>query len=118
VWDATVREVCCRPFQHVGGGDALLVGLDLGVGQAGVVVDDDMDVVEVETDPVVARSVVAGALAGVGASAAAVGDAAEFLYVHVDELARALPFVADSGGPGGSAPAGRPRPPLPAPGRS
>ena len=46
--NAVVGEILRRPGQDRGGGGAFLVGLDLGVGQAGVVVNDGVDVVEGE----------------------------------------------------------------------
>jgi hypothetical protein len=52
--------------------------VDLGVGEARVVIDDGVDVVETE-----AKTISGAGTASVCAPAA-VGDAAEFLHVNVD----------------------------------
>ena len=74
---------------------ALLVGQDLGVGQPGVVVDQGVHVVVADSCLLGRRG--RADLAAVGSPAAAVGDPAEFLDVHVDQLAGPVAFVADRG---------------------
>ena len=74
-----------------GGGFFLLVGQDLRVDDSGVVVD--CGVQEGMTDP--GAPVSLAGLAAEGAPTTAVGDAAEFLHVHVHEIAGILSFVAD-----------------------
>ncbi|BCK66050.1 hypothetical protein Srufu_078950 [Streptomyces libani subsp. rufus] len=64
-------------------GGGFLVGVDLAVGEAAVVVDGGVDVVEAH--------VAAGSAAGLAAEdvvSAAVGDPAQFLDVDVDQFAR------------------------------
>jgi hypothetical protein len=98
--DPVLGEESCRAFEHTCSGGAFLVGLYLGVGEAGVVVDDGVDVVE--SDATVACAVVAVALGGVGAPAATVGDAAQFLHVNVHQLARPIAFIPIRGGARGA----------------
>ncbi|KOT63973.1 hypothetical protein ADK44_10005 [Streptomyces rimosus subsp. rimosus] len=60
--------------------------MDLAVGEAGVVVDGGVDVVEAHG--------AAGCPAGLtaqGAVSAAVGDPAELFHIHTDQLAGAVP---------------------------
>ncbi|NYI03534.1 hypothetical protein FHU37_000477 [Allostreptomyces psammosilenae] len=78
-----------------GGGGGGLVGQDLAVGEAGVVVDGAVEVA-------VADAVAFGGLAAVDAPAASVGDVAEFLDVDVDEFAGAGAFVAADDPSGGA----------------
>ena len=61
-----------------------------------MVVDQGVDVVVADRALVRARGVVGGRAAA-GAPAAAVGDPAELLHVHVDQLAGPVAFVADRG---------------------
>src|SRR6266566_5266565 len=81
--------------------DGFLVGEDLGVGEAAVVVDADVHALEadrVAADTVtvgVARIVSRPALASEGAFAGTGFDPAEPLDVDVDELARSRALVAD-----------------------
>lgn len=62
-----------------------------------MVVDQGVHVVEADLGVAVAFDVAAA----VGAPTAAVGDAADLLDVHVDQLAGMVAFVADRGGLGG-----------------
>lgn len=74
-----------------GGGFLLLVGQDLGIDQPGVVVDRGVQEGMANSGTPVSFV----GLPTAGAVTAAVGDAAEFLHVHVHEIARILAFVAD-----------------------
>ena len=87
------------------GGSALLllVGHDGGEGQAGCVVDGDMQVFPA------GAALAALAVAVAGDAMADTVDAAELLDVEVDQLARVLALVADDSGLGSSA-LSRPRP--------
>ena len=78
-------------LDEAGAGVALFVGVDLGVGDAGVVVDHRVDVVEADAGLLLrcARS----HLPAMGAPAAPVGDAPEFLDVDVDQFAGPVAFV-------------------------
>ena len=95
--DAEGGEEGRCPAQEVCAGGGLLVGVDLAVGEAGVVVDCGVDVVEAHA--------ASGGPAGLAAQdpmAAAVRDPAEFLDVDVDQFAGPVAFVAAddlSGGP-------------------
>lgn len=83
--------------QEARAGRGFLVAVDLAVGEAGVVVDGGVDVVEAHP----ASGGPAG-LAAQGLVAATVGDMAELLHVDVDEFAGAVAFVAAdhlAGGP-------------------
>ena len=87
--DAAGGEEGRGPAQEGCAGGGLLVGVDLAVGQAGMVIDGGVDVVE-------AHAVAPGA-AGLAAQdlvSAAVGDAAEFLDVDVDQFTGPVAFVA------------------------
>jgi hypothetical protein len=70
--DAVLGEVRGSSGQESGRGGAFLVGVDLGIREAGVVIDRGMDVVETDT---ATADLLAAA---VGSPAAAVGDPAEF----------------------------------------
>jgi hypothetical protein len=71
-----------------------LVGVDdLDVGQPGVVIDGDVDVVVAHLRGA-ARGPVLGGVTSVGPPPAAGADVAEFLDVEVDQLAGAGAFVA------------------------
>src|SRR5690349_21223283 len=88
--------------RNAGGGGALFVGQDFGVALPGVIVPGV--IVHGGVDVVVADPAAAdGFAAAVGFPAAAVGDPADLLDVHVDQLARLLAFVAARAGPGGGA---------------
>ena len=75
-----------------------LVGEHLGVGQAAVVVDGDVDVLPASNAAVVAVGVASARLAGVGEpeadTLARTADATELLDVDVHELARPRALVA------------------------
>src|SRR3954453_21599941 len=101
--DAVAREVLDGAAQEADGGDRLLVGEDLDVGQAGGVVDRDVHVFP--ADEVAAVPVGVGAAAG-GASLARLAsepvpdtavDASELLDVDVEQLARPGALVALGG---------------------
>ena len=85
-----------RGARNAGGGLALLVGVDLGVGQAGVVVDGGVHVVVAASrrGPLRPGGRLAAAVAAVDPPAAAVGEPAELLDVDVDQFAGAVAFVA------------------------
>src|SRR5699024_12226168 len=94
--DAVRGEVPGRSPDEAGAGGALLVGQDLAVGQSGVVIDHRVHVVV--TDPGLL-------LRGCGAHGPAVGlppaadwDLADLLNIDVDQLARAVAFVAHGRG--------------------
>ena len=73
-------EVACGVGEEPGRGDALLVGEDFGVADAGVVIDRDVDVV-------VSDSAAFDLLrAAVGPPAAAVRDTPELLHVQMDQF--------------------------------
>ena len=69
--------------EEAGSGRGFLVGEDLGVGEAAVVVDGDVDVLPAL---VVAAAVVAAAGDAAGDAVAGPGDPAELLDVDMDEL--------------------------------
>src|SRR5690625_3066564 len=96
--DAHGGEVGSCPPQEVGAGLGGLVVVDLAVGQAGVVIDHGVDVVIADAPGLVLLHVAAA----VGAPAAAVGDLAQLLHIHVDQLPGPGPFVAHGGGLGGA----------------
>jgi hypothetical protein len=81
-------------------GGAFLVGEDFGVGQAGVVVDQGVDVVEPDPGPFLCPGL--AVFAAVRLPSAAVVDPADLLHVHVHQLAGPAAFVADRGGLGGA----------------
>jgi hypothetical protein len=95
--DAVAGEEVDRPPEEAGRRDCLLVDQHLGVGEAAVVVDRDVD----ELPAGVADAAAIGGV-GVGGLAAPVAgdamagaqDSAELLDVDVDELARAPALVA------------------------
>ncbi|GAB3588001.1 hypothetical protein GCM10027445_68660 [Amycolatopsis endophytica] len=76
--------------QEGGGGGVAFVGQGFDVGQAGVVVDGDVQVVVADT---AAADLLAAA---VHPPTAAVRHSAEFLDVDVQQLARGAAFVADA----------------------
>jgi hypothetical protein len=90
--DAVVGEEPDRSGEELGAGVGSFVGEDLGVREPAVVIDDGVDVVE----PIVACRSRAGrtALAAVCSPAATVGDPADLLDVHVDQLAWPFTLVA------------------------
>src|SRR5699024_7641523 len=98
--DAHGGEVGRCPPQEVGAGLGGLVVVDLAVGQAGVVIDHGVDVVIADAPGLVLGLVGRGA--SVGAPAAAVGDLAQLLHIHVDQLPGPGPLVAHGGGLGGA----------------
>jgi len=87
-----------RPSQEADRGGRLLVGQDLGVGEAGGVVDADVDPLPADLATPAARRVDGGAVAPAPPGHAVPGpvraDAAEFLHVDVDQLARPGALVA------------------------
>ncbi|SEE03665.1 hypothetical protein SAMN05428945_6460 [Streptomyces sp. 2224.1] len=96
--DAVAAEERGGPGEEGCAGGDLLVRVDLGVGQAGVVVDGGVQVVEAHAADGPA------CVAAVDFVAAAVGDPAEFLDIDVDQFSWALAFVAAddlAGGPVG-----------------
>lgn len=91
--DALGREVDGCPLNERGAGRALLVGQDLGVHQPGAVVDERVHIV-------VAAACLADTVAcfaPVNTPPATVGNPAELLDVHLDQLAPTLALVADCG---------------------
>jgi hypothetical protein len=89
--------------QEAGAGDGLLVRVDFAVGEAAVVVDCGVDVVEAH--------LAAGGPAGLAAQhlvAAAVRDPAELLDVDVEEFAGPVAFVAADDLAGGPVQVGQP----------
>src|SRR5690606_12321629 len=96
--DAHGGEVGRRPPQEPGAGLGLLIIVDLAVGQAGVVIDHGVDVVI--ADELVAVAVASGA--AVSEPTAAVGDLAQLLNIHVDQLPGPRPLIAHGGGLGGA----------------
>src|SRR5256886_12528294 len=87
--DAVAGEEAGGPKQEGGTGRALLIGQDLAVGEAAVVVDHRVDKVVAQA-PVVVRSL----RPAMNSPTASVGDAAQLLHVHVDEFAGVLKLVA------------------------
>lgn len=80
-------EEGCRAGEEACAGRDLLVRVDLAVGEAGVVVDCGVDVVEAHAADRPAR------VAAQDFVTAAVGDAAELLDVDVDQFAGPVAFV-------------------------
>src|SRR5690606_30844608 len=76
------------------------VVVDLAVGQAGVVIDHGVDVVIADTPGLVLGLVGRGA--AVGAPTATIGDLAQLLHIHVDQLPGPGPLIAYGGGLGGA----------------
>src|SRR3546814_8877534 len=102
--DVAVGEPRRRASQHADGGGSLLIGVDLGVGDAGVVVEHRVYERGADARAAVPASV-PGALRGRGAvslallptdvaPATAVGDVAELGDVDVDQRARMRVLVA------------------------
>lgn len=88
-------EVGDRAVEERSARGALLVGQDLAVGQPGVIIDEGMDEVVAGLDVSVTGRF--SVFSTVGTPSAAVGDLAQFLHVHVDELSRTVALVADRG---------------------
>ena len=86
--DAEALVVSDGGLEEGRGADGLFVGLDLGDGDAGMVVDTDVD----ELPAFVAPGSLAGAITG--DAVPDLGEAAEFLDVDVDYLAGLGAFVA------------------------
>src|SRR6185503_10593120 len=80
-------------------GRATLVVVDLAVGEAGVGIDSGVHVAHASTAALLADS---GGGAAMGVPAAAVGDAAKFLDVDVDELAGVVGVDPADHPPGGA----------------
>jgi hypothetical protein len=87
--DAAALEPGDRAFEEACGGGGSFIGEYLGVGEAGSVVDGDVD--ELPTD---AASVVATVTGDAMADAT---DASELFDIHVDELAGVLSLVTADG---------------------
>jgi hypothetical protein len=87
--DAATLEPGDRAFEKAGGGRGSFIGEDLGVGEAGSVVDSDMDELPADASSILTT------IAGDAMTDAA--DAPELLDVHVDELAGMLPLVSANG---------------------
>ena len=85
-------EEGCGAGEEAGAGVGLLVVVDLGVGQAGVVVDGGVDVVV--ADPGLLLRVGLAGLSAVGPPAAAVRDPSDLLHVEVEEFTGPGAFVA------------------------
>jgi hypothetical protein len=100
-WARAVAARRRKPAQEAGAGVGFLVGVDFGVGEAGVVVDGAVDVVVADPGGC-AGAAVFGAVSAQHAPAAAVAEPAEFLDVDVDQLAWAGAFVAAYRLPGGA----------------
>lgn len=83
------------PLPEPGGGFLLLVGEDLAAGEAGVVVDDRVDLAVVGPGPGLPARLAAECFV-----AAAVGDVAELLDVHVHQFTGPVAFVAAYGAAG------------------
>src|SRR5690606_20535539 len=98
--DAHGGEVGRRPPQEAGAGLGPFVVVDLAVGQAGVVIDHGVDVVIADTPGLVLGLVGRGA--AVGAPTATIGDLAQLLHIHVDQLPGPGPLIAHGGGLGGA----------------
>lgn len=95
--DAVTGEELSGPSDEACAGGTLLFGVNLGVGQAGVIVDGCVDVVITES------ALVAGALcAAVGAPAASSGIRPIFLTSMWTRSPGAFAFVAQRGGLGGA----------------
>jgi hypothetical protein len=91
-FDAVGGEVLERAGQEPSAGEALLVGQDLGVGQPGVVFDQRVDEVVADPGLVQPGTMVDGRLP-LRALTTALGDAAELLDVHVNQVAGPFAFV-------------------------
>jgi len=91
--DAEGGEGLRGAAEEPGAGVGLLVGVDLGVGQPGVVVDGAVHVVVADSGGGAAGAA-SVAVAAVDAPAAAVAEPAEFLDVDVDQFTGAVAFVA------------------------
>jgi hypothetical protein len=87
--DPGLGEGVLSPGPEGGGGLQFLVGQDLAVGQAGVVVDGIVKIAVAA-----ARSALAASLAAQDVMSAALGDIAELLDVDVHQVAWSLVFVA------------------------
>ena len=98
--DAMAGEEGRGAGDETGAGGALLVGQDLAVGQAGVVIDHGVHVVVADLDLLVGLGRVGRA--AVGAPPAAVGDLADLLDVDVHHFPGPVAFVAHRGGLGGA----------------
>lgn len=85
--DAVAGEVARGAGEEPGRCCALLVGEDLGVADAGVVIDRDVDLVV--TDSIASNLF----RAAVGPPAAAFRDASELLDIQVDQFSGACPFI-------------------------
>ena len=94
--DAVAGEIARGAGEEPGRGGALLIGKDLGVAGAGVVIDRDVDVVV--TDPASLDLL----RAAMGPPAAAVRDASELLDVQMDQFPGPCPLVPLRRGPGGA----------------
>ena len=97
--DAALSEPGTGPLPEGDRGDRALVGEDLAVGEAGVIVDHGADVGEADA----AVTVMAVATAAVDAPAAAWGDAAQLLDVHVEQVSGPGVLVAAADHPPGRA---------------
>ena len=95
--DAALGEPGASPLPKGDRGDRALVGEDLAVGEAGVVVDHGVDVSVANA----AVAVMAVATAAVDAPAAAWGDAAQLLDVHVEQVSGPGVLVAAADHPPG-----------------
>jgi len=93
--DAAAGEVVEGAFEERCACVGAFVGVDLAVGDTGVIVDDAVHVVV--ANHCVPTPVGRSQLPAVGAPAASVGDAADLLDVHVDQLTWTFAFVADGG---------------------
>jgi len=85
--DPVPGEVGERSFEEAGHGHGTLIGMDLGVGEPGVIVDDRMHVVDTGT----LTSVLACAVAG--DAVAGPLEARVLARVHVQQIAGAGPLV-------------------------
>jgi hypothetical protein len=87
--DAVGAEITDGPGQKVCTGRTFLVGQDLGVRQPGMVIDQGMNVVVSD----LGQGRPSDALATVDTPAATVGDPADLLDIHMDQLARTAAFI-------------------------
>jgi hypothetical protein len=78
--DAVAGEAACSAGEEPGRGGALLVGEDLGVANAGVVIDRNVDEVVADPDCLDLLG------AAVGPPAVSFPDASELLYVQMDQF--------------------------------
>ncbi len=104
--DSRVGEELVGPGPECGGGLLLLIAQDLGVGEAGVVVDSVVEERVAATATAVAVVVSVASLSTQHAVAAAVGDAALLLDVHVHQLPGPGLLVSDRAGPPHGQPGG------------